>query len=90
MSIWDEYLVVERLAPGVVRIMRSSHRGDGPVGDTAVWVSAKTRKPCQDAATGAEIPTGSVCYRPVGNQMYRAERLLAAYVDSTMEGMTVA
>jgi hypothetical protein len=86
VSVWQEYTVTDRLAPGLVRILRTD-RGSG---DAALWSKVKSRKPCKDAATGFPLPAGSSVYRPVGNQMYRYERLEASAVDSSLPGMTIA
>ena len=71
--------VIEMLEPehtGLARITRN--------GDRALWATAKMRKVCKCAFCKAAIQKGDVAYRPLGNQMYRYERLCQACVGRAM------
>jgi hypothetical protein len=86
MSIWDEYKVVGRLAPGLVTIFRSSHDDLS----TDPWAVVTVRKDTKCAATGIAIPKGARAYRPMGNQMFRSERIAAQMIDDVAVGGWVA
>lgn len=71
-------LVVAR-APGVVVLEVD--------GDRALWSSAKARKEAVCALTGRPIAKGEVCYRPIGNQLYRYERIREDALHRVIEEM---
>lgn len=59
--------IMQVMTPGVARIAYD--------GDPAVWVRCKLRKYTTCAATGTPLLPGMVAFRPIGNQMYRGQRV---------------
>lgn len=66
----SRYLVELTRAPGVVRVSRN-----GEV--FQLWTKRKLRKSsdCAEPTHRGELVKGAVAYGPVGNQLYRAERI---------------
>ena len=50
-------------------------------GDLALWTRAKLRKTARCQITGEEMAVGTLAYRPMGNQQYRASRIAAEIID---------
>lgn len=48
--------------------------------DTALWTEITLRKNAKCPITATELTKGSKAYRPIGNQLYRYERLAPAAV----------
>lgn len=72
-----EYRAV-RVGEGLARILRSGYDGE----DVALWARCKLRKPTTCVATETPLNVGDEAYRPVGNQMYRYERINAKVIDA--------
>ena len=51
-------------------------------GDEALWMEVTLRKDTKCAATRVPLRKGDRAYSPVGNQMYRAARIAAAWVEA--------
>lgn len=68
------FAVVFVLAEGMVRIAAGRH-GEQP------WSRRTARKSGVCAATGKPYQRGDEVYGPVGNQMNRADRVLASWVE---------
>lgn len=61
------FRVVKILAKGLVVLDRD--------GDAAMWSRGVGRKPSKCRITLEAIAPGEECWRPIGNQMYRQERI---------------
>lgn len=52
----------------------------GTVSD-ALWTEITLRKNCKCPISGADLRKGEKAYRPVGNQMYRYQRIAPAVIE---------
>lgn len=77
----SNYRLVRRPADGMAVIIH-------PSGDMAVWARRKMRKSRTCPISGQRLAPGDLAYGPIGNQMYRAERIRADIIDdmSSSEG----
>jgi hypothetical protein len=67
VSDLSTYRAVRRLNEGVAVLLRN--------GDSAVWAARKLRKQRACAECDRDLSAGDRVFAPVGNQMYRGERL---------------
>lgn len=58
-------------------------------GDAALWSRAKSRKHHVCAATGDRIKPGDMAWRPIGNQMYRMQRVSDTVMQLAIEGYRI-
>lgn len=70
----EGYVLLERPAAGLARVRH-------PSGDVALWAWCQVRKRHVCRITGREQGSGTM-YRPVGNQMYRYERISLPGMDA--------
>lgn len=72
------YRIIDMLNDGLPVIRRVGREG----GDTAIWSAGKLRKDSRCVFTGEPLSKGEVAYRPIGNQMYRSERMSTDGMDA--------
>lgn len=72
---------VQRLSPEVVVLLFD--------GDQAIWSKGKLRKTAICVLSGQKLAPGTLTYRPVGNQQYRARRISAEALDAAIAKIEV-
>lgn len=73
--------ILERPGDGLVLLLYTDAlRG---ISDVALWSRVRLRKHCRCALTGVELHPGDQAYAPVGNQLYRMQRIAAALVEGS-------
>lgn len=76
--VWGvNYLVADRPGDGLALIQRDGYSSVS----TALWTRGRLRKRCRCAVTGLKLVPGDEAYRPVGNMIYRSERIGAWVID---------
>lgn len=76
MSGLEPVVIERRPAPGLAIVLFA--------GERALWASARARKRTICALTDQPVNVGDLAYRPVGNQRYRSQRILATALETVV------